>query len=311
MDKITKAVIPVAGWGTRLLPVTKAVPKELVPIINVPTIHHIVQEAVDSGIKEFLIIISNNKKVIKKYFARNGRLEKLLVKQNKPELLKTVKAINKLVKIRYAYQNVQLGLGHAISLARGFVGNKPFAVLLGDDIVVSKTKPALAQCIDVYNKTGCPVVAVQEVDNKHISKYGIVKPVNKKSVKYKTFAIDDMVEKPSIYNAPSNQAILGRYILTPDIFDAIKETKKDKTGEIQLTNAMKTLLKNQKRMYACNFDGVWYDCGNKLGMVKATIDFAIEDPELRKDITKFFREKNNDYRKRMIKSRLTKAFRRS
>lgn len=311
MDKITKAVIPIAGWGTRMLPVTKAVPKELIPIINVPTLQHIVQEALDSGIKEFLIIISNNKKVIKKYFARNGRLEKLLVKQNKPELLKTVKAINKIVKIKYAYQNVQLGLGHAISLARGFANNKPFAVLLGDDIVVSKKKPALAQCIETYNKTGCSVIGVQEVAPRQVSKYGIVKPVNKRKIRHKFFAINDMVEKPSMAKAPSNQAILGRYILTPDIFDAIKQTPRDKSGEIQLTNALKTLLKNQKHMYACNFDGTWYDCGNKLGMVKATIDFAIEDPELRKDIIKFFREKNNDYRVQLIKSRIVKAFRRS
>ncbi len=311
MDKITKAVIPIAGWGTRMLPVTKAVPKELIPIINVPTLQYIVEEAVKSGIKEFLIIISNNKKVIKKYFTRNGRLEKLLIKQNKPELLRKVKAINKIVKIRYAYQNVQLGLGHAINLARGFADNKPFAVLLGDDIVVSRKKPALAQCIDVYNKTGCPVVGVQEVDLKNVNKYGIVKPVNKRKVRRKFFAINDMVEKPSRAKAPSKHAILGRYILTPDIFDTIKQIKRDRSGEIQLTTALKELLKKQKHMYACNFDGLWYDCGNKLGMVKATIDFAIEDPELHKDIIKFFREKSNDYRLQLIKSRIVKAFRRS
>lgn len=288
MDKVTKAVIPAAGWGTRLLPATKAIPKELIPIINVPTLQYIVKEAADAGIKELLIVISKNKHAIKKHFSRNAQLEKELLAKNKLSLLQEVKASNKMLKIKYVYQDEQLGLGHAIGCAEKFANGKPIAVLLGDDVVVAKT-PALGQCISAYNRTGWSVVGVQEVEDKHVSKYGIVKPVKKTDSNI--FAINDLVEKPSVAEAPSRFAILGRYVLTPDIFQAIKDTPKDKSGEIQITNAIKQLLKNKKHVYACNFDGTRYDLGNKLGVVKATVDFALNDPEIRSDVLKYIKEK--------------------
>lgn len=290
MAKVTKAVIPAAGLGTRLLPATKAVPKELLPIINVPTLQYIVQEAIDAGIKELLIVVSKEKEAINKHFSSNVKLEKELKAKNKLGLLKDIDRICKSIKITYTYQDQQLGLGHAIGCAKNFAKGQPIAVLLGDDVVVSNGKTALNQCIDAYNKTKCSIVGVQPVEKKHVSKYGIVTPLNKKDAKNPVFAIKGLVEKPEINEAPSNLAILGRYVLTPDIFNAIAKTAKDKSGEIQITNALKFLAK-QNKVCACNFKGKRYDLGNKLGMVKATIDFALKDPELKTDVLKYIRGK--------------------
>lgn len=291
MNKVTKAVIPAAGLGTRLLPATKAVPKELIPIINIPTLQYIVKEAAASGIEEILIIVSKEKEEIKKHFSPAIKLEKELLAKKKLALLKEVQATTKIAKIKYVYQDKQLGLGHAIGCAKAFAKGQPIAVLLGDDVVVTKGKTALAQCIDAYNKTKSCVVGVQPVEKKVVNKYGVVTPKYKKQMKNSVFQITDLVEKPEIEEAPSNLAILGRYVLTPDIFKAIEKTPKDKSGEIQITNAIKYLVKHKKQVYACNFKGTRYDLGNKLGMVKATIDFALQDPELKADVLKFIRGK--------------------
>lgn len=290
MIKVTKAVIPAAGWGTRLLPATKAIPKEMLPIINIPTLQYIVQEAADSGIKEILIVISKGKEAIKNHFAPCPRLEKELLAKKKNALLAEIKKISKIIKIQYVYQDEQLGLGHAIGCAKSFAKGQPVAVLLGDDVVVSKGKTALAQCIDAYYRTKGSVVGVQPVEMKVVNKYGIVSPKNKSETKKPYFAIKTLVEKPDAKEAPTNLAILGRYVLTPDIYNAIKKTPKDKSGEIQITNALKYLAKRGK-VYACKFKGTRYDLGNKLGMVKATIDFALNDPELKADVLKFIRGK--------------------
>lgn len=290
MTKVTKAVIPAAGLGTRLLPATKAIPKELLPIINIPTLQYIVQEAADSGIKELLIVVSKGKEAINNHFAPNPKLEKELAQKNKISLLNEIKKISKIIKIKYVYQDKQLGLGHAIGCAKNFAKGQPVAVLLGDDVVVTNGKTALSQCIEAYNKTKCSIVGVQPVEMKHVSKYGIVTPVKKQDAKKPVFSIKGLVEKPDINEAPSNLAILGRYVLTPDIYIAISKTAKDKSGEIQITNALKFLAKKGK-VCACNFKGTRYDLGNKLGMVKATIDFALKDPEIKADVLKYIRGK--------------------
>lgn len=290
MAKVTKAVIPAAGFGTRLLPATKAVAKEMLPIINKPTIQYIVQEAVDSGIKEILIILSAGKESIKTHFGHNKALEANLLAKKKMSMYNEVVALSKLCKIKFVYQDKMLGLGDAIGYARVFAGKDPVAVLLGDDVVMSKGKTALTQCIEAYNKTKTCVVGVQPVDKKVINKYGIVAPKNKSEAKKPIFAIKDLVEKPEAKDAPSNLAILGRYVLTPDIFKAIKATKLDKSGEVQITNALRILLK-KKKIHACTFKGTRYDLGNKLGMVKATIDFALNDKELKADVLKHIKGK--------------------
>ncbi|XQP55599.1 MAG: UTP--glucose-1-phosphate uridylyltransferase [Mycoplasmoidaceae bacterium] len=290
MGTIKKAVIPAAGFGTRLLPATKVVPKELLPIINVPTLQHIVAEAAASGIEEILIIISKDKLAIKDHFSANKRLEAELKRKNKLALLKLVQASNKIAKIKFVYQDEQNGLGDAIYCAKAFAKNQPFAVLLGDDVVVTKGKTALSQCIDAYNKTKKAIVGVQPVSMKVVNKYGIVKLVNKKDAKKPVVIIQDLVEKPDPKEAPSNLAILGRYVLTPNIFKAIEQTKKDKSGEIQITNALR-ILASKKQVAACQFKGTRYDLGNKLGMVKATIDFALNDSEIKDDVLSFIRGK--------------------
>ncbi|MCQ3908773.1 MAG: UTP--glucose-1-phosphate uridylyltransferase [Mycoplasmoidaceae bacterium] len=290
MTKVTKAVIPAAGLGTRLLPATKAIPKELLPITNVPTLQYIVQEAADAGIKELLIVISKGKEAINAHFSPNAKLEQELLAKKKLSLLQDIRKISKIIKIKYVYQDKQLGLGHAIGCAKNFAKGQPIAVLLGDDVVTTNGKTAIQQCIDAYNKTKCSVVGVQPVEKKHVSKYGIVTPAKKADAKKAVFTIKGLVEKPEIDKAPSNLAILGRYVLTPDIFKAISKTTKDKSGEIQITNALKFLAK-QNKVCACNFKGTRYDLGNKLGMVKATIDFALKDPEIKADVLKYIRGK--------------------
>lgn len=292
MKKVTKAVIPAAGLGTRLLPATKAVPKELLPIINIPTIQHIVKEAVDSGIKEILLIVSKGKEALINHFKQDKKLEDKLLAKNKKALYELVHAAGTLAKIKIIYQDKQNGLGDAIYYAKEFAHGEPVAVLLGDDVVVTKKgyKTALGQCIDAYNKTGKSVVGVQPVEMKVVNKYGVVAPAKKVESKKAIFNVVDMVEKPEPAEAPSNLSILGRYVLTYDIFKAIEQTKFDKTGEIQITNALKILCK-KNRVCACNFKGTRYDLGNKFGMVKATIDFALKDDEIKEDVMKFIKSK--------------------
>jgi UTP--glucose-1-phosphate uridylyltransferase len=275
---VRKAVIPAAGLGTRFLPATKAQPKEMLPIVDKPTIQYIVEEAVGSGIEEILIITGRNKRAIEDHFDKSVELEDELENSNKDELLKIVQNVSNMVDIYYIRQKEPKGLGDAISHAKTFVGNEPFAVMLGDDIVDNEV-PCLKQLINCYDKYKTSVLGVQEVDECNVSKYGIVKGIGIEENLYK---VSDMIEKPKIEEAPSNIAILGRYIITPDIFDILEITKPGKGGEVQLTDALKELTK-QEAVYAYCFEGKRYDVGDKLGYLQANIEFTLKRDDLRED----------------------------
>ena len=280
--KVKKAIIPAAGLGTRFLPATKAQPKEMLPIVDKPTIQYIIEEAIASGIEEILIITGRNKKCIEDHFYKSIELELELEKSGKSELLELVRDISDMVDIHYIRQKEPKGLGHAIHCAKTFVGNEPFAVLLGDDVVDSK-KPCLKQLIDCFNEYNTTILGVQTVPEESVSKYGIVNGIH---IEDKVYKVKDLVEKPSTEEAPSNVAILGRYIITPEIFNILENTKPGKGGEIQLTDALKTLI-SQEAMYAYNFEGKRYDVGDKLGFLQATIEFALKKDELRNDFIKY------------------------
>lgn len=275
--KVKKAIIPAAGLGTRFLPATKAQPKEMLPIVDKPTIQYIVEEAVQSGIEEILVITGRNKRAIEDHFDKSFELESELESHNKKELLKIVRDISKLANIYYIRQKEPRGLGHAINCARTFVGNEPFAVLLGDDVVDAKV-PCLKQLINCYNEYKTSILGVQKVPHSEVSKYGIVDGMHIEDGVYK---VKDMVEKPKIEEAPSDLAILGRYIITPAIFDILDKTEPGKGGEIQLTDALKTLMKTEA-MYAYIFDGRRYDVGDKLGFLQATVEYALKRDDLKK-----------------------------
>ena len=291
--KITKAIIPAAGLGTRLLPATKAIPKEMLPIINVPAIQLIVEEAVKSGIKDILIVVSQTKNPIIDHFDYNYELQQRLIKKNKKELAMMIKKIGDIANIQFIRQKEPLGLGHAIKCGKIFCGNDPFAVILGDDVVknLPNEKPALRQCIETFLKTNSCVVGIQKIKKELVNKYGIVIPKNKKKEVEKIFTLKGLIEKPSITKTISNYAILGRYVLTNDIFEALEKTKVDQSGEIQLTNALKILIKKGKKVSACQFTGKRYDLGSKIGLVSATIDYALDDPEIKNDIIKLIKDK--------------------
>lgn len=275
--KITRAVIPAAGLGTRFLPATKATPKEMLPIVDKPTIQYIVEEALASGIEDILIITGRSKRAIEDHFDRSVELELSLEEKKQEELLKQVQEISD-IRIHYIRQKEPKGLGHAILCAKQFIGNEPFAVLLGDDVVYNDEKPALRQLMDVYEETGASVLGVQEVPREKVSAYGIVAARATKAPR--TFAVADMVEKPSIEEAPSNMAVLGRYVITPEVFGILEETPPGRGNEIQLTDALRTLAKIQP-MYAYNFEGRRYDVGDKQGFLEATVEYALRRPELR------------------------------
>lgn len=276
--KVRKAIIPAAGLGTRFLPATKAQPKEMLPIVDKPTIQYIVEEAVASGIEEILIITGRNKRAIEDHFDKSVELEDELESSNKGELLQLIKGISNMVDIYYMRQKEPRGLGHAISKAKNFIGEEPFAVMLGDDVVESKT-PCLKQLISCYDEYKTSILGVQSVHKEEVMKYGIVDGIKIEDGFYK---INNMIEKPRIEEAPSNIAILGRYIITPKIFEILEDTKPGKGGEIQLTDALKELAK-QEAMYAYCFEGTRYDVGDKLGFLKANIEFALKRDDLRED----------------------------
>ena len=282
---IKKAVIPAAGYGTRLLPVSKAVPKEMLPIVDKPTIQYVIEEAIEAGIEEVLIITSKDKQEIEDYFDRNIELEMVLEEKEKYEIKKEVDRISNMINIHYVRQKEQKGLGHAISCAKTFVGDDPFAVILGDDLVVSD-RPAIGQLVEAYNKKKTPIIGVQDVPQKDVDKYGIVRYKEKEGNSY---LLDDMVEKPSLEEAPSNLAILGRYIITSDIFPILENTPKGKGGEIQLTDALK-ILSNKRDIYAHNFAGKRYDVGNKMGFLKATVEFALNRDEFADEFRNYLKE---------------------
>ena len=272
--KVRKAIIPAAGLGTRFLPVTKAQPKEMLAIVDKPTIQYIIEEAVASGIQDIIIVTGRNKRSIEDHFDRSIELELELEKNGKDEMLAMVKDISDMANIHYIRQKEPRGLGHAILTARHFIGNEPFAVLLGDDVVVAK-QPCLSQMIDVYNEYKTSVIGVQRVAHEVVNKYGIV---NCKSIDDRVYKVKDLVEKPAVEDAPSDIAILGRYIITPSIFQYLETQDAGTGGEIQLTDALRRLAKDEA-MYAYDFKGHRYDVGTKIGFLQANVEFALRNEE--------------------------------
>ncbi|WP_019154274.1 UTP--glucose-1-phosphate uridylyltransferase GalU [Robertmurraya massiliosenegalensis] len=293
--RVKKAIIPAAGLGTRFLPATKAQPKEMLPIVDKPTIQYIVEEAVSSGIEDIIIVSGRGKRAIEDHFDISYELEETLAKKGKTKVLEEVRAISDLANIHYIRQKEPKGLGHAISVASRFIGNEPFAVLLGDDIVQSE-KPCLKQLIDVYDKYECSVVGVQEVPDDMVSSYGIIEPKRVGGFDPHTSVVRSLVEKPSIEIAPSNLAIMGRYVLTAEIFSILECLPPGKGDEIQLTDAIEALNKEQQ-VLAYDFSGKRFDIGNKLGFVKATIDFALERKDLKEDVLTYIEQIYSTYKK--------------
>lgn len=288
--KVTRAIIPAAGLGTRFLPATKAQPKEMLPIVDKPTLQYIIEEAVDSGIEEILIITGRNKQSIEDHFDKSIELELELEKKGKDDLLKMVRRISDMVNIHYIRQKEPKGLGHAIYCARSFIGNEPFAVMLGDDVVDAEI-PCLAQMIQVYNEYKTTVLGVQEVPRSEVDKYGII---DGKAIEERIYKVKDLVEKPSPDETPTNIAILGRYIISPQIFEILEHTKPGKGGEIQLTDALRTLV-SQEAMYAYIFEGKRYDAGDKMGFLQATVEFALKREDLHDPFMKYLKELTKKY----------------
>ena len=285
-QRVRKAIIPAAGLGTRFLPATKSQPKEMLPIVDKPTLQYIIEEAIESGIEEILIVTGRSKKSIEDHFDRSVELELELEQKGKKEMLKMVQDISNMVNIHYIRQKEPKGLGHAIHCAKSFIGNEPFAVLLGDDIVDAKV-PCLKQLINTYDEYKTTVLGVQEVAKEDTDKYGIL---DVKHIEDRVYKVKDMVEKPSVEEAPSNIAILGRYIITPEIFNILENQEPGKGGEIQLTDALQTLA-TKEAIYAYNFEGRRYDVGDKLGFLEATVDFALKREELRDEFMEFLKNK--------------------
>ena len=287
-QRVRKAIIPAAGLGTRFLPATKAQAKEMLPIVDKPTLQYIIEEAIESGIEEILIVTGRNKKSIEDHFDRSVELELELEQKGKTAMLEMVQDISNMVNIHYIRQKEPKGLGHAIHCAKSFIGDEPFAVLLGDDIVDAST-PCLKQMIDAYDEYKTTVLGVQEVAKENVDKYGIL---DVKHIEDRVYKVKDMVEKPAVEEAPSNIAILGRYIITPEIFNILENQAPGKGGEIQLTDALQTLA-TKEAIYAYNFEGRRYDVGDKLGFLEATVDFALKRPELRDEFIEFLKIKSD------------------
>ena len=286
MKKIRRAVIPAAGFGTRFLPATKATPKEMLPIVDKPTIQYIVEEALESGIEDILIISGHAKRAIEDHFDAAPALEAELKAKGKMEQLAQVQRIAD-INIHYIRQKYMRGLGDAILCAKGFMGDEPFAVLLGDDVVYNPERPALRQLIDVYEKTGSSVLGCQKVAPEQVSSYGIV--AGTEGADPRLMRVTDMVEKPALEEAPSRLAVLGRYIITPQIFGLLEHTAPGKGGEVQLTDAL-CALAAQETVYAYDFQGIRYDLGSTLGFLKATIDFALRRKDLQGPVKAYIKE---------------------
>ncbi|MFC7319295.1 UTP--glucose-1-phosphate uridylyltransferase GalU [Halobacillus campisalis] len=278
MTKIKKAIIPAAGLGTRFLPATKAMPKEMLPIVDKPTIQYIVEEAIESGIEDIIIVTGKGKRAIEDHFDNNWELEDNLRKKEKFDLLEKVNETSN-VDIHYIRQKEPKGLGHAVWSARNFIGNEPFAVLLGDDIVESET-PCLKQLIDQHDETGSSIIGVQQVEDNQTHRYGIIDPSDKND---RLYQVNTFVEKPKQGTAPSNLAIMGRYVLNPEIFDFLEEHKTGAGGEIQLTDAIQALNELQN-VFAYDFAGSRYDVGEKFGFIKTTIEFALKNEEIGSEV---------------------------
>ncbi|WP_024832599.1 UTP--glucose-1-phosphate uridylyltransferase GalU [Ruminiclostridium josui] len=284
--KVRKAIIPAAGLGTRFLPATKAQPKEMIPIVDKPTIQYIIEEAVAAGIEDILIISGRNKRAIEDHFDKSYELEEELHRKGKQELLSVVQEISNIANIHYIRQKEAKGLGHAIYCAKSFIGNEPFAVMLGDDIVDSPV-PCIKQLMDVYNEYRTTILGVQKVPLQDVTKYGVIGGTQ---IDERVYKVKELVEKPEVEQAPSNIAILGRYIISPRIFEFLQTATPGKNGEIWLTDALQKLME-QEAMYAFDFDGDRYDVGDRIGFLKATVEFALKREELKDDFTAFLRHK--------------------
>ena len=283
--KIRKAVITAGGWGTRFLPITKSQPKEMLPLVNKPLIQYAVEEALSSGIEQIIIVTALGKNAIEDYFDRSFELEYFLAQKGETKLLREMQELSGLINVCYIRQKEQLGLGHAVLATRDIIADEPFAVLLPDDIIESKV-PVLKQMLEVYEQYKTSVVAVERINSEDAIEYGVIEP---KEISRHTYQVLSLVEKPEPVEAPSNLSIVGRYILTPQIFDALKVTRPGKNREIQLTDALQLLLK-QQAIYACEFEGVRYDTGTPLGWLKATVAFALKHPDLGQELKKYLRQ---------------------
>ncbi|WP_102026476.1 UTP--glucose-1-phosphate uridylyltransferase GalU [Salirhabdus sp. Marseille-P4669] len=294
--EITKAIIPAAGLGTRFLPATKAQPKEMLPIVDKPTIQYIVEEAVQSGIKDIIIISGRGKRAIEDHFDKSYELEEVLASKRKAELLEQVQEISQLANIHYIRQKEPLGLGHAILCAKSFVGNEPFGVLLGDDIMFNSNKtPALRQLINSYKYVEAPIVGVKPVETSETDKYGIIDIKSSEKIDgYELMRLNGLIEKPSAEEAPSNYAIMGRYILTPDVFDVLESIEPGTGGEYQLTDALHKINQTSS-IFGLNMEGERYDVGNKYGFIEATIEMALKRNDLKEDVLELLRKKVRKY----------------
>ena len=283
---IKKAVIPAAGWGTRFLPITKSQPKEMIPIVDTPVIQYVVEEAVESGITDILMIIGKGKRAIEEHFDRSPQLEESLIAKKQYELLEQVKKISQLANIHFVWQKEMNGLGDAIRYARDHVGNEPFAVLLGDTLISGEGDPITKQLIDVYERYRSSVVALEEVPRNKVHRYGVIKG---KKLEKNVMIAEDFIEKPSVEEAPSNMAIASRYIFTPEIFDYLDKTKPGKGNEIQLTDAMRDMVKKYA-MYGVRFQGTRYDIGNKLDFIKTNIIYGLMHEEIGDHLRKWLKD---------------------
>jgi len=288
-QKVRKAVFPAAGLGTRFLPATKASPKEMLPLVDKPLIQYSVEEAVACGIESILIITGRDKTAIEDHFDISFELEQVLKERGKTEMFDLVRAVSELAKISYTRQKQALGLGHAIYQAKDFVGNEPFAVLLADDVVDAE-RPALRQLIDVYEKYDAPVIATMQVAGEAISRFGVIDAETE--VEPGVFKIREVIEKPKFEDAPSDMAVIGRYIFTPELFDALEHTKPGAGGEIQVADAMRELLNNGSPFYAVRLEGTRHDAGDKLGFLIATVEFALKHEDLAADFKQYLKTLN-------------------
>ena len=291
---VRKVVFPAAGLGTRFLPATKAQPKEMLPLVDKPIIQYGVEEAVQSGIKNIIIVTGRGKNAIEDHFDVNIELESFLQQRGKLDLLEEIRKISNMINVAYVRQGEPLGLGHAVLVTADLVGNEPFAVILADD-VIDASPPALQQMIEVFERVGGPVLAVERVPPEQVSSYGIVDIDTSVSLGKGIHAVRDLVEKPPRSEAPSNLAIIGRYLLTPDIFPALRATVSDRTGEIQLTNGLRKLLQ-ERQIFACEIEGTRHDTGNKLGYLQAAVYFALRRPDLGDPFRAYLRSENIERR---------------
>jgi UTP--glucose-1-phosphate uridylyltransferase len=293
MKKVRKAVIPVAGFGTRFLPATKSTPKEMMPLIDKPIIHYIVEETVKSGIETIIFVTGRHKRAIEDYFDYYPELEQVLIKNGKEKEIEMLRQISNMAEFVYIRQKQQLGLGHAVLTAANLVGDEPFAVLLGDEIIKNDEKPGIKQLINIYYQFGESIIGTMEVPKEDVGKYGIAAG---KEVMNGIKLVESLIEKPLVEEAPSTTAIIGRYVLTPDVFDALRETPVGRGGEIQLTDGL-SKLREREVIYTKDIEGIRHDTGNKLGYIEAIIDFALDRKDLKDEVFKMIKEKCKEMKK--------------